>query len=90
MSKIKHEVDVTVPHLALLTDETGTAIAIPPGANLFIIEDASRADGVFPLVLLAVSRKNLRFQCGCGIPKCTRTAEAVIKWKGKHPQKLAL
>lgn len=87
MSKVEYGEKVEGPHLALVTSETMEAIAIPPGAMMLIVEDPTRADGVFPIVLLSVSRKHMKFQCGCGLVNCTRTAEMAIKWRGKHPQK---
>lgn len=50
------------PHLALLMDESGMRLAIPPGASLWIVEDPSDETKVFPLTLSKVSHKALTFQ----------------------------
>lgn len=62
----------TKPHFTVLTDESGLAMAIPPGATMFIVEDPTRMDKVFPLILLSVSRRRIVFACGCGNASCTR------------------
>lgn len=49
------------PHLALLMDESGMRVAIPPGASLWVVEDKSKADKIFPLTLKSVSHKKLTF-----------------------------
>lgn len=51
----------TEPHLALLADESGMRIAIPPGASLWVIEDAKDQNKIFPLTLAKVSHKALTF-----------------------------
>lgn len=75
------------PHLALLTDDTGLATAIPVGATLYIVEDASRADKVFPVVLAKVSRRAIVFVCACGEPNCNRTYRYVNNVQGWHKPK---
>lgn len=50
------------PHLALLMDESGMRLSIPPGASLWIVEDPSDEKKVFPLLLSKVSHKALCFQ----------------------------
>jgi hypothetical protein len=47
------------PHLALLTDEG--FVGIPEGAHLWLVEDASRMDRIFPMVLAKVSHESLVF-----------------------------
>ncbi len=49
-------------HFALLYSETGARLAIRPGASLWLVEDPSQADKIFPLVLKKVSVKKLIFQ----------------------------
>lgn len=51
----------TEPHFALLMDESGLRVAIPPGASLWIVEDASRQDRIFPLTVKKVSHEKLTF-----------------------------
>lgn len=75
------------PHLALYTDESGLATAIPPGATLFLVEDPSRADKVFPMILLSVSKKALLFACACGDASCTRKYKFVNNVSGMHAPK---
>ena len=50
----------TKNHLALITDESGLATAIPPGAGLFLIDDGD----VYPMFLRSVSVKRLVFTVG--------------------------
>lgn len=50
------------PHLALLIDEAGMRLAIPPGASLWLVEDKSDQSKIFPLVLKKVSHKMLVFE----------------------------
>lgn len=57
------------PHMALLAKDL-TAIAIPRGATLYIIEDPSRADKILPLVLKRAAMKRLDFYCACGREGC--------------------
>jgi hypothetical protein len=52
----------SVPHLALLVDEAGMRLAIPPGASLWLVEDKNRQDKIFPLTLKKVSVKKLVFE----------------------------
>lgn len=47
------------PHLALFTDDGW--IAIPEGATLWIIEDGTRADKIYPLQLVKVGATKLGF-----------------------------
>ncbi len=75
-----------VPHLALSTDISGTAIAIPPGALLFIVERPGDVTSVTPIVLESVDHNNLRFRCGCGRPDCTRWVRFKASWRGHHPE----
>lgn len=46
-------------HFALLTDESGMRLAIPPGASLWIVEDKSQADKIFPMVLRSVRHNRI-------------------------------
>lgn len=49
-------------HFALLMDDSGMRLAIPPGASLWLVEDRSQADKIFPLVLKKVSVKKIVFE----------------------------
>ena len=49
-------------HFALLTDESGMRLAIPPGASLWIVEDKSQADKIFPMVLKSVRHNRIVLQ----------------------------
>jgi hypothetical protein len=75
-----------VPHLALRMDQ-GAFLAVPPGAMLAIVENPERYDGVIPVILLKVSRKELVFRCGCGNGSCTRVGKFKAIWKGVHPHR---
>ena len=48
-------------HFALLMDTSGTRLAIRPGASLWLVEDASQMDKIFPLTLSKVSVGKLKF-----------------------------
>lgn len=74
------------PHLALVVDANGDSIAIPPGAKLFIVENPEKPDGIVPVFLVKVSRKQLVVRCNCGRPKCTRVGKYKATWTGFHPQ----
>ena len=49
-------------HLALLIDGSGARLAIRPGASLWLVEDKSQADKIYPLTLRKVSHKKLIFE----------------------------
>lgn len=75
------------PHLALVTNISGAAVAIPPGALMYLIEDAGNINKIFPLVLAeGLDHKHIRFKCGCGKEGCNRTVVFKATWKGYHPQ----
>ena len=50
----------TGPHLALRLDD-GSSIPILEGNHLWIVEDATRVDSIFPLILKKVSHQALVF-----------------------------
>lgn len=51
-----------VGHFALLMDESGARLAIRPGASLWLVEDASQADKIYPLTLKKVTHKKITFE----------------------------
>ncbi len=75
------------PHLALYTDKSGLALAIPVGAHISIVEDPKRVDMIFPLILVAVSHRRLVFRCACMQPDCTRVFKAPLTAEGWHPKR---
>lgn len=50
------------PHLALMLDESGMMTPVVPGTSVWLVEDATQQDKIFPLVLKKVSLKKLVFQ----------------------------
>lgn len=72
-------------HLGLMVKD-GTMIAIPRGAQMAIITDPERVDGVLPLVLVAVSNNTLKFRCACSNPKCTQVLTFKATRTGFHPR----
>lgn len=70
------------PHLVLLT-ENNTGRGIPLGATIFAVFGPQKHEQM-PVLLAGVDKHGFKFKCGCGQPHCTR--EAVMKWKGRHPQ----
>lgn len=50
------------PHFALLMDEDGRRLPIPPGASLWVVEDKNQPEKIFPLVLAKVSHKAIVFE----------------------------
>jgi hypothetical protein len=77
-------------HLGVITDHTGSVLAIPPGANILIIEpskEPGQQPEVIPLVLLEIGPhgKRLVFQCGCRKPDCTRRLTYALSQSGVHP-----
>lgn len=50
------------PHLALLVDESGMRLAIPPGASLWLVEDKANQNKIYPLVLKKVSLNKIVFE----------------------------
>lgn len=50
------------PHFALLMDEGGMRLAIPPGASLWLVEDKSNQNKIFPLILKKVSINKITFE----------------------------
>ena len=71
------------PHLAL-AGRNGQWLTIPPGATIAYVEDATRADGVIPWVLVSVGKKKWEFRCACGRKECTRTMSMTAQYKGQH------
>lgn len=73
-------------HLALLTDATtGSAIAIPVGATMFLITNPDHVDGVIPMFLVKVDKRQIVFRCACGNPTCTRVLKYKLIVEGRHP-----
>lgn len=70
-------------HLALPLQD-GTAIAIKPGTVIMLIEDPSRADRIFQLVLRKVHHRYLDFDAVSADRKSTRRVRFRADWKGKH------
>jgi hypothetical protein len=77
--------DVKKPHLGLITDASGAAVAIPPGATMLWILDASDAESIIPLMLTKVTSKKWEFRCNCGKPSCTQTFTFAASRRGQHP-----
>lgn len=50
------------PHFALLMDDSGMRLAIPPGASLWLVEDKAHQNKIFPLVLKRVSLNKIVFE----------------------------
>lgn len=74
------------PHLGVITDDAGSCLSIPVGARVLIIENPAQYNGIFPLTLVRVSRKELVLKCACRQPNCTRKVNFKATWKGIHPQ----
>lgn len=75
-----------VNHLALVTGEDGTAIAIPPGATLVFVTGTKMEDH-YPAILMKVEKKKMMFHCGCRKPNCTRTFTwKIVGASGEHPK----
>ncbi len=88
--EIRHDIEGEPPvgaHLAVLTDDTGHAMALPVGCTMYIIEDPTRADKTFPVVLARVNRRVIEFLCACGNPSCTRKYRFVNNVSGWHKKK---
>jgi hypothetical protein len=51
------------PHFALqvIEDDVPMSVAIPPGSQLYLVEDASRVDKVFPFILKKLSHEKIVF-----------------------------
>jgi hypothetical protein len=64
---------------------TLSGTAIPVGSLMYIVEDPTRRDRVFPLVLAKVGIKALHFRCACGMKDCTRTYKFSATQAGYHP-----
>lgn len=85
------------PHFALLVDPSGARLAIRPGASLWLVEDKSQADKIYPLTLKKVSHKKLVFEMG-GVeyvyqlllakPLNKAALEKLAKNRGKLPTKV--
>lgn len=74
-----------VPHLGVLTDESGELLAIPPGAIMYIIEDPTNIEKIFPMALLKVNRREIVFKCVCHDPNCSRTFKyKMVSAAGQH------
>lgn len=72
-------------HLAVLKDATtNDLIAIPKGAVMYIIEDPTDKDRIFPLVLMSVSLKRIVFGCTCRRPGCNVRYEFRASRTGNH------
>lgn len=71
------------PHLAAVTDESGLATALPPGAMIHVVEDARDWRKVHRMVLVLVSLKKLVFRCMCN-PNCTVVRTYTLREAGRH------
>lgn len=49
-------------HLAVIFDRAGRMLPLPPGTQLFLVEDPSRPDKIFPMVIKKISHKALVFE----------------------------
>lgn len=74
------------PHFGVVVDEAGSLMALPPGAQIAIIEDPENPNKIFPMVLLKVTYKSIWFACACGQKGCTRRMNYQLKASGFHPQ----
>lgn len=72
------------PHLGVITDESGEALALPPGAVMLEIIDAKRPDRINRLVLKEVKHGKWTFKCGCNNPRCTRVITFRATETGAH------
>ena len=52
----------TKPHFALLINEMGQRMPIPPGASLWIVEDPADQSRIFPLTLKKVTHDMISFE----------------------------
>lgn len=73
------------PHLGVVMDEAGSLMALPPGAQIFIIENPKDPSKIVPTILKKVSKKALIFRCACGQRGCTREYHYQLKMTGFHP-----
>ncbi len=85
-----------VGHLALLIDGSGARLAIRPGASLWLVEDKSQADKIYPLVLRKVTHKKLTFEMAgteyvyqlvAAKPKSKKALSQLVKNRGDAPTK---
>ena len=75
----------TKPHLGVVTNATtNDVMAIPPGAVMYIIEDPTDKDRIFPLVLLSATVKRIVFGCACKRPGCNVRYEFRASRSGNH------
>lgn len=72
-------------HLAVVTGADGSAMAIPVGALMYVVLDPTRPDRVWPMELVKVTEKGLRFRCPCRKPNCTRVLRYSLTAEGHHP-----
>lgn len=73
-------------HLAVYTDQSGLALALPRGTLMVIVEKLAKGDRATPIVLTDVAPMRIKFKCGCGKEGCSRTVTFKATWKGFHPQ----
>lgn len=74
-----------VPHLGVVMDEMGSLMALPPGSNIYLIEDSHNPNKITPMVLVKVSLKAITFRCSCGQKGCTRVMTYKLAMTGYHP-----
>lgn len=72
------------PHLAVITDMSGMALALPPGTVMLEVLDPTRPDRVTRMVLQEVKHGRWTFQCGCGNPHCKVKIVASLTQSGSH------
>lgn len=79
-------------HLAVVTEADGRAMAIPPGAVMYIIIDPTRPEKIIPLVLHKVTKKFIEFYAPTSDKTSTRKVRFVAQWSGdyKSPTKDAI
>lgn len=71
-------------HLAVVTDESGELLAMPPGSIIYIVEDATNPEKIFPMALRSASRRKIAFECVCHDPNCSRTLTYTLTSAAGH------
>lgn len=74
------------PHLGVMV-QGGECLALPPGAQMLIVEDPTDDHQITPVILVKVSLRQIVFRCACHKPNCTRVLKYQLRAEGIHPRK---
>lgn len=72
------------PHLGVYMGD-GTVLAVPEGAQMFIVSEGTDKKPVtVPVILMKVKLNQMVFRCNCGEKSCTQVYKFAASKRGMH------